>query len=208
MTTTVIKGGTVVGPLTITSTSPLPNGNPGAAYSTTVAASGGIPPYAWTATGLPSTLSIDSASGVISGTPAAGVSTVTITVTDARKPTAGTASKTFTITIAQGVTITTTSLATGTIGVAYSAPVAATGGATPYTWSAVGLPAGFTINTSTGTITGTTNTASSGTVTVTVTDATSPTHLTTSKDFTLTISASLDITTEARDIILQSGATR
>ena len=116
-------------------------------------------------------------------------------MTDARKPTADTASKQFTITIAAGVSITTTSLATGTIGVAYSAPVAATGGATPYAWSAVGLPAGFTINASTGAISGTTNTASSGTVTVTVTDATSPTHLTASKDFTLTIAASLDITT-------------
>jgi predicted extracellular nuclease len=48
----------------------------------TLAASGGTPPYTWTATGLPAGLAI-SADGVISGTPTtAGTSSVTVTATD------------------------------------------------------------------------------------------------------------------------------
>jgi hypothetical protein len=41
-------------------------------YFETIAASGGVPPYTWSATGLPSGLRIDSATGVISGTASAG----------------------------------------------------------------------------------------------------------------------------------------
>ena len=45
-------------------------------------ASGGAPPYTWTATGLPAGLTINSATGQITGTPTtAGVSPVTITAT-------------------------------------------------------------------------------------------------------------------------------
>jgi 5'-nucleotidase len=48
----------------------------------TLAATGGTPPYTWTATGLPAGLAISS-DGVISGTPTtAGTSTVTVTATD------------------------------------------------------------------------------------------------------------------------------
>jgi hypothetical protein len=56
-----------------------------------------------------------------------------------------------------GLTITTTSLAPGTLGTAYSATVAATGGTPPYTWSvgSVPLPAGLSLAPSTGAIAGT-----------------------------------------------------
>jgi 5'-nucleotidase len=48
----------------------------------TLSASGGTPPYTWTATGLPAGLAV-SPDGVVSGTPAAaGTSTVTATATD------------------------------------------------------------------------------------------------------------------------------
>jgi hypothetical protein len=48
----------------------------------TLTASGGTPPYTWTASGLPAGLSL-SADGVLSGTPGtAGTSTVTVTATD------------------------------------------------------------------------------------------------------------------------------
>jgi len=73
---------TVIGVLTIT-TATLPNGTVGQPTRlTTVAATGGTPPYTWSASGLPNGLSI-SAAGVISGTPtASGSSYVTVKVTD------------------------------------------------------------------------------------------------------------------------------
>src|SRR5215470_5740779 len=65
--------------------------------SFTMSASGGTPPYTWSATGLPPGLSIGSSSGTVSGTPTtAGTYTVTVTATD----TAGASgSTTFTFTI-------------------------------------------------------------------------------------------------------------
>src|ERR1700760_1359016 len=59
--------------------------------------------------------------------------------------------------------ITTISLPAGTVGTAYSTVVVATGGSTPYTYSAGNLPAGLSINSGTGTITGTPSQNSAGT---------------------------------------------
>ncbi len=65
-------------------TSSLPAAGVGMTYSTTVVASGGAVPYAWSATGLPAGLAIAPATGIIAGTPTAtGTSSVVITVTDA-----------------------------------------------------------------------------------------------------------------------------
>ena len=67
---------------TIATTS-LPPGTAGTTYNATVQASGGSPPYSWSASSLPPGLSIDPASGQITGTPTtAGNYTPTITVTD------------------------------------------------------------------------------------------------------------------------------
>jgi subtilisin family serine protease len=66
----------------------LQNGTVGTPASLQLAASGGTPPYSWSATGLPPGLSI-SGSGLISGTPTtAGSYTVTVTVTDSTNKTA------------------------------------------------------------------------------------------------------------------------
>jgi hypothetical protein len=85
--------------LTITTTSPLPAGTVGTAYSYTMAATGGIQPYSWSITSgtLPSGLTLSSG-GNISGTPNTAISndTVTIRVTDS---VSSNASKSFTITI-------------------------------------------------------------------------------------------------------------
>jgi Subtilase family/Putative Ig domain len=77
-----------VTPLSV-STNSLPGGQVGVAYSTTLAATGGTPPYAWTLTNgtLPSGLSLAS-SGAITGTPTASASNVALTfkVTDSGNP--------------------------------------------------------------------------------------------------------------------------
>ena len=80
-------------------TSSLPNGTVGVAYSQTLAATGGTTPYTWTiASGtLPAGLTLSSG-GVISGTPttAGGPTSVTFQVTDS---TSATATKSLSITI-------------------------------------------------------------------------------------------------------------
>jgi hypothetical protein len=53
----------------LVTTSTLPAGAAGTPYEAEVQATGGIPTYRWSATGLPPGLSIDQASGRISGTP-------------------------------------------------------------------------------------------------------------------------------------------
>jgi hypothetical protein len=94
--------------------------------------------------------------------------------------------------------ITTTSLANGTAGVAYSATLAATGGVTPYVWSIVSgsLPAGLSLNASTGVISGTPTSAGTSSFTVQVTDAQNPADSDT-QALSLTINppAPLNITT-------------
>jgi hypothetical protein len=186
---------TVIAPPSITTTS-LPGGVVGASYNATLNASGGTTPYTWSATGLPAGLSIDPSSGAITGTPtASGASTVSITVTDSTNPTHLSATKNLSITIVAQLAITTTSLPSGVTGTAYNATVNASGGTTPYTWSATGLPAGLTINASTGAISGSPTAAGTSTVSITVTDSTSPTHLSATKNLSLTIAAQLTITT-------------
>jgi hypothetical protein len=143
----------------ITTSSPLPNGAVHSIYSQTLAAIGGTAPYTWhpVAGILPTGLSL-STTGTISGIAGAqgnyAFEVVAISATGAS------ATKAFGVTInAAGVppTITTPStLPAGTVGVAYSQALAATGGVTPYTWSILSgsLPSGLTLSSS-GVISGT-----------------------------------------------------
>ncbi|MFI5835724.1 S8 family serine peptidase [Micromonospora sp. NPDC051300] len=62
---------------------------------------------------------------------------------------------------------------TSALGQAVDLQVRGSGGTTPYTWSASGLPAGLAIGATTGRITGTATAAGTTTVTVTLTDAAS-----------------------------------
>ncbi|WP_439381709.1 M4 family metallopeptidase [Amycolatopsis lexingtonensis] len=62
-----------------------------------------------------------------------------------------------------------------TTGGSVNLPLSASGGTAPYTWTATGLPAGLSINASTGTISGTATTAGTSNVTVTAKDAASKT---------------------------------
>ena len=159
--------------LAVTSLSP-PAGTVGVSYSTTLAATGGVSPYTWTLlSGNPPAGLRLSAAGVISGTPTtSGTSTFTVQVADSES-TQQTAVAQLNITV-NTVTITTQSLPAGTVNVPYSAPLAAIGGVTPYTWTLSGtLPSGLSLNSS-GVIAGTPTATGSATFTVHVADSEHP----------------------------------
>ena len=127
------------------------------------------------ASGLPAGLSINSTTGVISGTTkTAGTSSVTVTGTDSTGP-SGSATFTWTIgTTSNTVTVTNPGSQTGTVGTTASLQIAATdsGSGQTLTYSATGLPAGLSISSATGLISGTPTTAATSSVTVTATDTT------------------------------------
>jgi alpha-tubulin suppressor-like RCC1 family protein len=68
------------------------------------------------------------------------------------------------------LSVSTAALPAGQVGAAYQASLTATGGTPPLTWSAAGLPAGMSLDPSTGAITGVPSAAGGSQVTATVTD--------------------------------------
>jgi hypothetical protein len=166
-------------PLTITSTT-LPGAQVGASYSATLGASGGTPAYTWSISSgsLPAGLALSSA-GVISGTPtSSGTANFTVQVADSGSPAqTQTASLSITVT-ATRLAITTTSLAAGEDGTAYSATLAASGGTPGYVWSlsSGALPAGLALSRA-GIISGMPTGTGNSSFTVTVTDSGSPVQI-------------------------------
>ena len=184
-----------VAPLSITTTS-LPAGTTGRAYSQTLAATGGKAPYTWSITtgSLPAGLTI-STDGVIGGTPTT-TTTSSFTV-QVKAADATTATRSLSITtILPTLTIYST-LHNGYVNVSYYQGLEAIDGTYPYTWSikSGSLPAGLTFSTidNSSLITGTPTAVGSSTFTVLVKDAKNKTS---SKTFTINISVNLtNITT-------------
>jgi len=90
------------------------------------------------------------------------------------------------------LTITTTSLPDGTVGVAYNQTLGASGGVSPYTWSTSGpLPGCLSLTPGTGVISGNPVVSCEGFFgfVVTVTDSTTPTPLTKTANLSISISA-------------------
>jgi hypothetical protein len=103
---------------------------------------------------------------------ASGLATAEATGTTTISATLGTVSGSTGLTVASGaLTITTTALPAGTVGVGYSATLTATGGTPPYTWSLVSgsLPAGLSLTPNSGAISGTPTAAGTSSFTVQVT---------------------------------------
>jgi hypothetical protein len=157
----------------------LPGGPPVVAVAPSTVALGRSSTLAWYAVND----SACSASGSWSGAQAVnGTETLKPTATGSTTYTlscttpSGTQTGSATLTVVPALSISTTSLASGQVGTAYSATLAATGGVSPYTWSVTGgsLPAGLTLSSS-GAISGTpTASASASSVTFQVADSESP----------------------------------
>ncbi len=180
--------------LTVTTTS-LPGGTVGAAYSGAVAASGGTTPYTYSAGSLPTGLTMSSTTGMITGTPvqsSVGTASATIKVTDSSKPSPQSATSTLSIKISPAsLAVTTSSLPGGTAGSPYpSTTLQASGGLPPYSWalSAGNLPAGLTLSAA-GALTGTPSSGGTYPLTFLVTDSYSSPE-TAKASLTLTIAGS------------------
>jgi hypothetical protein len=147
----------------------------------------------WSATGLPPGLAINSSTGTITGTPTtAGTYSVVVKATDSAGY-SGTTS--FSWTVTNTITLANPGSQSDVSGSAITpVTVGATDSsstATITSYSAAGLPAGLSFNTSTGTITGTPTTAGSSSVTVTARDSAAYTATT---SFTWTITNTVSIT--------------
>lgn len=164
---------TVSAPSISVSPATLPNPAIATAYSQTVTAANGTAPYTYAITSgaLPPGLTLTS-SGVLSGTPTAGGTfNFTITATDANS---FTASRAYSVTIgAPTVTVNPAAAPAAQVTTAYSQTFSATGGTAPYTYAVTTgtLPAGLSLNASTGVLSGTPTTLGSNTFTVKATDS-------------------------------------
>ncbi len=178
------------GTLAIDSTA-LPGATLQTPYSASLRAAGGSGARTWgvIAGTLPSGLSLNPATGTISGTPtAAGNSNFAVSVADSGTPTKSVMTTlSLSVVAVAPLLAVANSLPNGNIGGPYDAVLTATGGKAPYTWTvaAGALPTGLTLVSTTGTITGTPNTAGSFTFTMQVTDSSAP-ALTAQQQFTLT----------------------
>jgi hypothetical protein len=158
-------------------------GSVGVAYSTTLTASGGTPTLTLSlASGtLPSGLTFNAATGIISGTPtAAGSYNFAIRLVDS-------SDVPFTLTVQKSITVTSGGSGmggnplgaisgtppSGTVGLAYVAPLQVSGGTLPYAWSIASgtIPSGLTLSATTGVISGVPTTQGTFTFTVQVRDA-------------------------------------
>jgi subtilisin len=169
--TTVVVTQTGCSIITLSPTT-LPSGIVGVAYNQTVAASGSTGPYTFALSSgtLPSGLTLSPA-GVVSGTTTQpGLFNITIRATDANGC-SGTRSYSLSIDCPT-ITLAPPLVAGGSLGVAYSQQITATGGVARHTFAVVGgtLPTGITLA-SNGLLSGTPTQAGNFDITIRATDA-------------------------------------
>ena len=136
----------------------------GTAFTYTIAATNF--PRTFNATGLPSGLTVNATSGVISGTPStAGNATVTLTASNG----AGGGTKSLIIAVLpQAPVITSAASANAAVGTAFSYQITASGSPTRY--GVTSLPSGLTLNATTGVISGIPTIVGNATVTISATN--------------------------------------
>ena len=161
-----------VAPAVTTAPSVLPSGTVGTPYSQTLSATGGSgPPYSFGLSGLlPAGLSLNSQTGVISGTPtAAGQANFVVLVADSLNVTSAIPNS---ISIAQNIALSPAILPNGVANTPYSQALTATNGTGPYTFTVTSgtLPNGLTLS-SAGLLAGTPTAAGGTTFTVMATDS-------------------------------------
>lgn len=150
-------------------------------YSATLQASGGSGAFAWTiASGaLPPGLALDSATGIIAGTPqSGGAFTFVVAAADATDS-SNVATASLSLLIANApVSLAAQAVTTGRVTVPYTAALAASGGNGTFAWSiaAGALPSGLTLDAATGVIAGTPLAEGTYAFTVTAADASEPSN--------------------------------
>ncbi|MGD0881915.1 MAG: putative Ig domain-containing protein [Acidimicrobiales bacterium] len=168
----------------------------GTAGTFTVTASGYPAPTFSESGALPGGVTLNSTTGVLSGTPAAGSGgsyPLTITASNGTSPN-GTQS--FTLTVDQAPAITSAASTTFKVGTSGTFTVTATGKPAP-TFSETGsLPGGVTLNTTTGVLAGTPAAASGGSYPITIT-ASNGVGTAATQDFTLTVDQAPAVTSAA-----------
>jgi hypothetical protein len=186
---------TIASALTIATAPTLPGGAIGTAYVQTLIAVGGTAPYTWniTAGSLPTGLSLNAATGAITGTASgSGTFNFTVQVTDNSSVKA---SKAFSVNIASSLVITTAAaLPGGSASVPYSVTLAASGGTPPYRWTVTSgtLPVGITLASASGVLSGVPLSAGTFIFTVQVSDSAS---LVATQTFGVTMVSGLAIST-------------
>ncbi len=168
-------------------------------YESKLEATGGNPSYRWYIQSgrLPQGLTLEAATGVIKGVPALpGSSGFVIGVSDAGFPIQQ-ASMSLAIQVTGSLSIKASPLPTAETGLPYSSQaLTAQGGTAPYSWSihSGSLPAGLTLQPSTGLISGTPRSAGTSSFTVQVKDSSVAAETSTSA-LSLLTTAPLEITT-------------
>ncbi|MNK69476.1 putative Ig domain protein [compost metagenome] len=168
---------TVSGPTITLAPSTVPAASVGTAYSQSVTAANGGAPYTYTisAGALPAGLSLNTSTGLLSGTPmAGGTFNFTVRATDSSTgsgPYSGAQAYSMTV-AAPTISIAPATLPVPTVGVAYSQGITATGGTAAYSYAvtAGSVPAGLNLAPD-GTLSGTPTAAGAYSFTVTATDS-------------------------------------
>ncbi len=158
----------------------------------------GYLPATYSETGaLPTGVTFNASTGVLSGTPAAGTGgsyTLTFTATNAT----GTSTQTFTLTVVQPPVITSANHTTFTTGAAGTFSVTSTGFPTVSYSESGALPTGVTFNSTTGVLSGTPGVGTGKTYSITISATNGVT--TTTQSFTLTVNQPPVITSASNAI--------